>query len=428
MQMSFDHRHPRETGPDRTGIVLRRPALVMGGCVAGLLLAWSGATAWYVLARDEIAQTVFARQAELRYGYEDRIAELKGQLEREITRNMVERNGVSARTDAIALRQRELEARQAWLNGLAERLTGGGALAERASDATGSLRGPREPDPAAASTKPSPLPGSFGLRPGTPADGKDRASAPADRLSAVERSLSRVAQDATASMDVVRKAASERAGRIRQAIEATRVAPARASQALAPMPAGVFVLTGGPVPTGGPLVPLPTGVDSVPFHLAATETEAQLSEFDALRSFSLALPLGRPLAEPLEQTSGFGYRLDPFTRGPALHTGIDFRADAGGIVRATAGGRVAIAEPTGGYGNMIEIEHAAGVATRYGHLSAFLVSPGMTVVAGQAIGRAGSTGRSTGTHLHYETRVDGEPVNPQRFLNAGRILSNQDVR
>ena len=80
------------------------------------------------------------------------------------------------------------------------------------------------------------------------------------------------------------------------------------------------------------------------------------------------------------------------------------------------------AEYTGGYGNLVEVDHGNGLSTRYGHLSAFVVAPGAVVQAGQAIGRAGSTGRSTGTHLHYEVRVDGEPVNPERFLQAGRAF------
>jgi murein DD-endopeptidase MepM/ murein hydrolase activator NlpD len=78
-----------------------------------------------------------------------------------------------------------------------------------------------------------------------------------------------------------------------------------------------------------------------------------------------------------------------------------------------------VAEYTGGYGNLIEIEHGGGVATRYGHLSGYAVAPGERVEAGEVVGYAGSTGRSTGSHLHYETRINGEPVNPLRFLEAG---------
>ena len=94
-------------------------------------------------------------------------------------------------------------------------------------------------------------------------------------------------------------------------------------------------------------------------------------------------------------------------------------------MRATAAGVVANAGWSGGYGNMVEVEHADGVSTRYGHLSAFLVSVGDRVAAGEPIGRVGSTGRSTGPHLHYETLRDGKTVDPAVYLAAGKALRNR---
>jgi len=95
------------------------------------------------------------------------------------------------------------------------------------------------------------------------------------------------------------------------------------------------------------------------------------------------------------------------------------RGDVGDAVHVTAAGRVTIAGREGGYGNMIEVNHGNGFATRYGHLSEIDVKVGQTVHIGQVIGKVGSTGRSTGPHLHYETRIDGEAVDPQKFLRAG---------
>ncbi|MCX7325314.1 MAG: M23 family metallopeptidase [Hyphomicrobiales bacterium] len=103
-----------------------------------------------------------------------------------------------------------------------------------------------------------------------------------------------------------------------------------------------------------------------------------------------------------------------------MHSGLDFRAEHGTLVKAAAPGRVVAAEYSGGYGNMVEIEHANGISTRYAHLSHISVSEGQQVVVGSPLGRVGSTGRSTGPHLHYETRIDGEAVDPQRFLRAGQ--------
>jgi murein DD-endopeptidase MepM/ murein hydrolase activator NlpD len=127
-----------------------------------------------------------------------------------------------------------------------------------------------------------------------------------------------------------------------------------------------------------------------------------------------------------EQTSAFGSRLDPFLGRPAYHTGIDFREATGAPVFAAAPGKVTAAGSNGGYGLAVEIDHGNGLTTRYAHLSAVLVAEGQTVDARGLIGRIGSTGRSTGPHLHYEIRIDDEPVDPARFLRAGERLASHD--
>jgi len=134
------------------------------------------------------------------------------------------------------------------------------------------------------------------------------------------------------------------------------------------------------------------------------------------------VPLRKPLSGEASLTSPFGYRLDPFLGRPALHPGVDLLQPYGAEIRATAAGRVAHAGPMGGYGNMVEIDHGFGLATRYGHMSEVLVGEGQQVAQGDLLGRLGSTGRSTGPHLHYEVRVDGEPVDPERFMLAGGRL------
>jgi len=121
----------------------------------------------------------------------------------------------------------------------------------------------------------------------------------------------------------------------------------------------------------------------------------------------------------IDTTSGFGMRIDPFLRSPAMHTGLDFRGAQGDPIRATAAGTVSQAGWNGGYGKMVEIDHGNGLSTRYAHLADITVTVGQTVRTGHVIGRLGSTGRSTGPHLHYETRVDGDAVDPQKFLRAG---------
>jgi murein DD-endopeptidase MepM/ murein hydrolase activator NlpD len=116
-------------------------------------------------------------------------------------------------------------------------------------------------------------------------------------------------------------------------------------------------------------------------------------------------------------TSTFGFRLDPFTGGKAHHMGIDFDANMGDPVHAAADGVVSFAGVKTGFGNVIEIDHGNGYSTLYGHNSALVAKVGDLVHVGQVIAKAGSTGRSTGPHIHFEVHVNGVPVNPAPFLN-----------
>ena len=139
------------------------------------------------------------------------------------------------------------------------------------------------------------------------------------------------------------------------------------------------------------------------------------------------MPYRKPVIGEVEFTSGFGVRSDPFLGRPAMHTGLDFRAATGDPVRATANGKVVSSGWAGGYGRMVEVDHGNGLSTRYGHLSEIHVKVGDVIKIGQVIGAVGSTGRSTGPHLHYETRIDGDAVDPQKFLRAGVRLSSARV-
>jgi len=117
-------------------------------------------------------------------------------------------------------------------------------------------------------------------------------------------------------------------------------------------------------------------------------------------------------------SSTFGVRSDPFTHGAAMHTGLDIRGAFAQPIYAAAAGRVIRIGPWSGYGNVVVIDHGHGIETRYGHLSSFTARPGQIVKAGDQIARMGSTGRSTGNHLHFEVRINGRAVNPLPFLEA----------
>jgi murein DD-endopeptidase MepM/ murein hydrolase activator NlpD len=142
-------------------------------------------------------------------------------------------------------------------------------------------------------------------------------------------------------------------------------------------------------------------------------------KLDQLQDGVIAIPSDKPVQASVTFTSGFGVRSDPFHAGAAMHPGIDLSGAYGTPIYATAEGTVLRAGwNSGGYGNLVEVDHGRGITTRYGHMSAILVTAGEHVTRGQQIGRMGSTGRSTGTHLHYEVRIDGRAVNPIPFMKS----------
>jgi murein DD-endopeptidase MepM/ murein hydrolase activator NlpD len=160
-----------------------------------------------------------------------------------------------------------------------------------------------------------------------------------------------------------------------------------------------------------------------PFESAGNATFKALfnswKKLDSLQDGVIAVPSDKPIKSNVSFTSGFGVRSDPFQRGAAMHPGIDLAGAIGTPIFATAEGTVLRAGwNSGGYGNLIEVDHGRGITTRFGHLSAVLVKPGAHITRGQLIGRMGSTGRSTGSHLHYEVRIDGRAVNPIPFMKS----------
>ena len=147
----------------------------------------------------------------------------------------------------------------------------------------------------------------------------------------------------------------------------------------------------------------------------------QLGVLEALLVSDSANKKFMPTLKPIEDawySSNFGWRLDPFTGQQSFHEGIDFPADVGTAIDAAASGKVIFAEVHPAYGKMIEIDHGNGLVSRYAHCSVLLVSEGDFVMRGQLIAKVGTTGRSTGPHLHFEVRLNGVPQNPARFLAA----------
>ena len=175
----------------------------------------------------------------------------------------------------------------------------------------------------------------------------------------------------------------------------------------------------------GIVVPDEPDEDSVPGAPTQRDDSEAYAIFQAWKrldtgltaNIGIAIPSRRPI-EQMSLSSSYGMRVHPITGKLARHNGVDIPAPYGTPIYATADGIVGRAQRLGGYGNYVEIEHGNAIETRYGHMSSFVVQPGQQVKKGDVIGYVGSTGRSTGNHLHYEVRIDGEPVNPMPFLRS----------
>jgi murein DD-endopeptidase MepM/ murein hydrolase activator NlpD len=177
---------------------------------------------------------------------------------------------------------------------------------------------------------------------------------------------------------------------------------------------------------GGPFIPF-KGSRNARLDPRFTALGQTLARMDALERGLVAIPSGAPALAPAI-TSGFGYRRDPFTGAAALHSGIDFKGAHGSAILAAAQGKVVYAGVKSGYGNCVEVAHGNGLVTRYAHLSSIGVRPGQKVDKGERLGGMGSTGRSTGTHLHFEVRHNDRAMNPRPFLEANRdVLKIQAV-
>ncbi|MGE0753977.1 MAG: M23 family metallopeptidase [Alphaproteobacteria bacterium] len=151
----------------------------------------------------------------------------------------------------------------------------------------------------------------------------------------------------------------------------------------------------------------------------------RLDELSTLRQIVDGMPLAQPMKNA-RMNSGFGRRIDPFSRRMAFHSGVDFSGPTGSRIRATADGVVSSTKKSRSYGNYIDVEHDHELSTRYAHLSRILVRPGQKVKLGDVIGIQGSTGRSTGNHLHYEVRYRNQALNPKRFVEAGLHVSEEE--
>ena len=388
--------------------------IVVGTLV--IMGVWSIATGTYFAFSNDVLTRLIGRQADMQFAYEDRIAELRAQIDRITSRQLLDQEQFEQKLSALMQRQAVLEQRTSALSGdlsttgsikparIAPAVEAPGNKPIKASPINDTVIFVAPPD-REARLQSRDLPGAA-TRMAESGNGAGLDGI----LSRVSLSLDKVERKQTAALTDMEEQIDSKARRMRSVLSDLGVDVGK-------KPAGAGV--------GGPFVPVK------PPQSGASAFERQLYRINVARAqvnqYShtlVAVPVRKPVFGDVDMSSPFGMRMDPFMKGPAIHTGIDMRGDIGDPVRVTANGTVTIAGWNGGYGNMVEVDHGNGFSTRYGHMSKIEVKVGQHVRLGETIGRIGSTGRSTGPHLHYETRIDGDPVDPQKFLRAGLRLGN----
>ncbi|MCZ4092777.1 M23 family metallopeptidase [Sinorhizobium psoraleae] len=381
----------------------------------------------YLVLRDDLIGGTIARQARMQHEYEDRITALRAQVDRVTSRQLLDQQVVEEKVEKLLQQQSALWSRRDRLGALARSADASDDLGadvppvveplayEKPADAHGGVEAIEEIMGMSGEANATPMRlAALAYAPVLPESrDKETVSDRADRIfSKVTLSLKDVERDHMVRMERLRSDAARASEAIRTIVERTGVA----------LPAGTTAASASGIDRtaiGGPFV---EPQNDEPFGKSLAALDSALLELERTREAARKLPLAHP-APASDITSNFGNRLDPFLGRLALHAGIDFRASTGTRIRTAAAGTVTVAGPTGGYGNMVEIDHGNGVVTRYAHLSVILVNVGDHVRADDVIAKSGSTGRSTGPHLHYEVRLNDQAVDPMRFLSAGTKLA-----
>jgi murein DD-endopeptidase MepM/ murein hydrolase activator NlpD len=392
------------------------------------LIGYFGATA-YLVFRDDLIGASFARQARIQHEYEDRIASLRSKLDRITSRQLLDQQAIEVRVRKLMERQETLGSRDGAMSNLLEKAEARGL---GASISTGRTPIPQrnpaklsEPDrelttgsltPNAVETlniEQQPLmASSFTLR-GAQSKAFEVASNQPDFTSTqftshlfgeVSEAIQLIDQHQRDKVKNLRIAAHDRIQKIKSALTAV----------------GVKVKPNAETGVGGPFVPLNPNAEFSD-HMEALELSLQ--HYDTVTGLARKLPIGTPVKNP-KVSSRFGTRVDPFNGRAAMHSGLDFKASTGTPILATGDGKVIKAGRSGGYGKLVEIRHANGLSTRYAHMSKMSVKVGQYVRKGSVIGKVGSTGRSTGPHLHYEVRSSKSARNPAKYIAVGRKIGS----
>lgn len=384
-------------------------------------------SASYLFFRDELFTASIKRQHQIQVAYEDRVSDLRREIDRITSRQLLNQQAYEARVERLLAEHTQLYAQGTRLDGLLDQAGLLGLVPRRAPPS------PVVPPNREASLEPSA--GSLfssdddlitGTVPQLPSQRgmsvvEQAVVNPAGLLNTIEQTVEAQSHNQVVALASLTANANMRADSIVDELSQIGVRVDLPSADEDPLPTALSSL----VPTdgiGGPLIEARPGSD--PFALYVLDAERALIDLETARSIISSVPVAAP-ARGARLSSRFGNRRDPFTRRSAFHSGIDYAAPTGHPVYAPADGVVTRSSRAGGYGIMVEIDHPNGLSTRFAHLSRALVSVGTRVHAGDQIGRIGSTGRSTGPHLHYEVRRGSRAIDPMPFIRAGQSL--QDV-
>jgi murein DD-endopeptidase MepM/ murein hydrolase activator NlpD len=360
-------------------------ASFIGVMAIGYLLATT-----YLVMRDDLIGASTSQHARLQHSYEDRIAKLRSELDRVTSRQLLNQQVVQNKVAELMQRQATLNSRHGQISPILDRA------------------GLLNVDPAQI-----PIPSSRS---------NDQANLVIDgKQSRVKTAFvddtTRLFGTVALSLEHIEKEQIDRIQLLalntsRKTAEITKIL--KGSKLPAPKMDETHALNA----VGGPFMPAPNGEA---FNYSLRGLDEALQQFDKVLTHVANLPLKYPVIGA-KISSKFGTRRDPFLGRSAFHSGMDFKAKSGTRVRSVGKGKVISAGWKGGYGKMVEIDHGHGTTTRYAHLSRINVSVGKYVNTDTVIGKVGSTGRSTGPHLHYEIRRFGKAVNPSRYLNVGSKL------
>ncbi|MDG4852081.1 MULTISPECIES: M23 family metallopeptidase [unclassified Mesorhizobium] len=388
-------------------------AAFVGSALAAIAIGYLLATSYLVL-RDDLIGATTARQARMQQAYEDRISALRAQVDRITSRQLLDQQLMETKVGELLARQTQLSQRHGRLGPILERAESEVGDVPAAANATATKPDERAEITGGLSQVPTYSVASLGAGDTRPFSLWSTRSDPLDNETAADRA-DKLFVSINASLKAIENQQLTRITTLADNAYRNADAISQALQA-AGLPADTELDKND---VGGPLVPLDS---SMIFDSKVKELDEALDALDQVKKEARKLPLSNP-APGHTVTSPFGVRTDPILGTAALHTGMDFRAPIGMPAKVTAAGIVTKAGWNGGYGRMVEVDHGNGFATRYGHLSEIDVTVGQKLAAGDVIGKTGSSGRSTGPHLHYEVRHNGEAVDPLRFLAVGKKVA-----